>query len=318
MLKIIEKKKREKAIQKITGNLGFVIEKEDKLICYVQKEKCHFHEGVAADSYVIRIEDYKKNNRDLVEKYGLDKEIIYVFDGLTFDKKEPLVINYFGNVSRLEIKNCRFDCGLVINYPKECIIKNTIINTDYLRYQCEIKARNLILDNVDINNDDNMPLVNKVTISAGNSIKIKNSKIKADTCEIGNIKTKEVNIDESNLSARSRVQIITNDITTKKSSVISRDRISIYTSSYDKLLGLLLRANFIDINEKTLCKKSMETPIFLRPLNDLDKMRRVLLGQLKECREDLDYTREEKITLVKNSYNKQSVGKLLSRRKKVN
>lgn len=315
MLKKINELKRKKAIKKITGNLGFVIEKEDKLICYVQKEKFHFYDGFAVDSYVIRIEDYKKNNRDLVEKYGLDKEIIYVFDGLTFDQKEPLVINYFGNVSRLEIKNCRFDCGLVINYPKECIIKNTIINTDYLSYQCEIKARDLILDNVDINNNDNMPLVNKVTISAGNSIKIKKSKIKADTCEIGNIKTKEVNIDESNLSARSRVQIITNDITTKKSSVISGDRISIYTSSYDKLLGLLLRANFIEINEKTLCKKSMETPIFLRPLNDLDKQRKVLINCLKEIKDNFEEKRDETLIRVKENYNSQPVGKVLLRGK---
>ena len=315
MLKIIEKKKREKAIQKITGNLGFVIEKEDKLICYVQKEKCHFHEGFAVNSYVIRIEDYKKNNRDLVEKYGLDKEIVYVLDGLTFDQKEPVAINVFDNASRLEIKNCRFDCGLVINYPKECIIKNTIINTDYLSYQCEIKARDLILDNVDINNNDNMPLVNKVTISAGNSIKIKNSKIKADTCEIGNIKTKEVNIENSIFEANREIKIEARSLTAKLSRAISNFEISIYTKVYDKLLGLSLDAYRIYVNEEILQKEKTETPISLRPLNDLDKQRKVLINRLKEIKDNFEEKRDETLIRVKENYNSQPVGKVLLRGK---
>ena len=68
MLKKINELKRKKAIKNITGNLGFVVEKEDKLICYVQKEKFHFYDGFAYNSYVIRIEDFKKSNSDLVEK----------------------------------------------------------------------------------------------------------------------------------------------------------------------------------------------------------------------------------------------------------
>lgn len=251
-----------------------------------------------------------------MEKYDLDKEIVYVLDGLTFDKKEPVAINVFDNASRLEIKNCRFDCGLVINYPKECIIKNTIINTDYLSYQCEIKASDLILDNVEINNNDNMPLVNTVTIYARNSMKIKKSEIKADTCVIGNLNTKEVSIDESNLSTRKKVQIMAKDITTKRSSVISEEWISIYTMTYNKLLGLLLKANFIDINGKTLCKKSIETPVYLKTLDDLDNSRLKLLNLLKSGIKDLESQREDKITLVKNNFNEQPVGRLILGRKK--
>lgn len=318
MLKKINELKREKAIKKITGNLGFVIETEDKLICYVQKEKCHFYDGFAINSYVIRIEDFKKSNSDLVEKYNLNKQIVYVLDGITFNKKEPVIINVFDNASRLEIKNCRFDCGLVINYPKECIIKNTIINTDYLRYECEIKARDLILDNVDINNNDNMPLLNKVTIYAKDSIKIRNSIIKADKCIIGNIMTKKICIEKSTLEAKSNIDINALKLISKNSKAISNHIINVFAKFYDKACGLLLNASYIYVNDDRLCREDNGVSIYLRPLNDLDKMRRVLLGQLKECREDLDYTREEKITLVKNSYNKQSVGKLLSRRKKVN
>ena len=316
MLKKINELKRKKAIKNITGNLGFVVEKEDKLICYVQKEKFHFYGGFAVESYVIRIEDFKKSNSDLVEKYGLDKEIVYVLDGLTFDEKEPVKINVFDNDSRLEIKNCRFDRGVVINYPKECIIKNTIINTDYLRYECEIKASDLILDNVEINNNDNMLLFNKVRIYAKDSIKIRNSIIKADTCVIGNLNTRKVSIDESNLSTRKKVQIMAKDITTKGSSVISEEWISIYTRTYNKLLGLLLKANFIDINGKTLCKKSIETPVYLKALDDLDNSRLKLLNLLKSGIKDLESQREDKITLVKKNFNEQPVGRLILGRKK--
>ena len=315
MLKKINELKREKAIKKITGNLGFVIEKEDKLICYVQKEKFYFYDGFAVDSYVIRIEDYKKNNSDLVEKYGLDKEIIYVFDGLTFDKKEPVIINIFDNASRLEIKNCRFDCGVVINYPKECIIKNTVINTDYLSYQCEIKARDLILDNVDINNNDNMPLFNKVTIYAKDSIKIRNSIIKADKCIIGDIITKKICIENSTIEAKSNIDINALKLISKNSKAISNHIIKLFVKFYDKVCGLLLNSSYIYVNDVRLCREDNGISIYLRPLNDLDKQRKVLINHLKELKDNFEFKRDETLKMVKGNYNSQSVGKILLRGK---
>lgn len=315
MLKKINELKREKAIKKITGNLGFVVEKEDKLICYVQKDKFHFYDGFAIDSCVIRIDDFKKSNSDLVEKYGLDKEIVYVLDGLTFDKKEPVIINVFDNASRLEIKNCRFDCGLVINYPKECIIKNTIINNDHLRYECEIKARDLILDNVDINNNDNMPLLNKVTIYAKDSIKIRNSIIKANMCIIGNIITKKICIENSTLEAKSNIDINALKLISKNSKAISNHIINVFVKFYDKACGLLLNASNIYINDKRLCREDNGVSIYLRPLNDLDKQRKVLINHLKEIKDNFEEKRDETLKMVKGNYNSQPVGKVLLRGK---
>lgn len=315
MLKKINELKREKAIKKITGNLGFVVEKEDKLICYVQKEKFLFYDGYAYNSYVIRIEDFKKSNSDLVEKYGLDKEIVYVLDGLTFDKKEPVKINVFDNASRLEIKNCRFDCGLVIDYPKECIIKNTIINTDYLRYECEIKARDLILDNVDINNNDNMQLFNKVRIYAKDSIKIRNSIIKADKCIIGDIITKKICIENSTLEAKSNIDINALKLISKNSKAISNHIINVFVKFYDKACGLLLNASNIYVNDKRLCREDNGVSIYLRPLNDLDKQRKFLINCLKEIKDNFEEKREETLKMVKGKYNSQPVGKVLLRGK---
>ena len=279
------------------------------------KEKFHFYDGFAIDSCVIRIDDFKKSNSDLVEKYGLDKEIVYVLDGLTFDKKEPVIINVFDNASRLEIKNCRFDCGLVINYPKECIIKNTIINNDHLRYECEIEARDLILDNVDINNNDNMQLLNKVRIYAKDSIKIRNSIIKADKCIIGDIITKKICIENSTLEAKSNIDINALKLISKNSKVISNHIIKLFSKFYDKACGLLLNASYIYVNDDQLCREDNGVSIYLRPLNDLDKKRKVLINHLKELKDNFEFKRDETLKMVEGNYNSQPVGKILLRGK---
>lgn len=318
MLKKINELKREKAIKKITGNLGFVIETEDKLICYVKKENCPFKVRFPDDAYVISLRNYKKVNKDLVEKYNLDKKIVYVLDGLTFNREEPVVIDDYDGISEIEIKNCRFEDGLEISNPKKCTIKNTIINNDWFCSMNNIKAIDLIIDNVNINTNTKINQANNTIINASNLLKIKNSKIKADSCEIGNIKTKEVNIENSIFEANREIKIEARSLTAKLSRAISNFEISIYTKVYDKLLGLSLDAYSIYVNEEILQKEKTETPISLRPLNDLDKIRKMLLKQLKERKDELIKQREEKVALVISSYNEQPIGKLLSKRKKVN
>lgn len=315
MLKKINELKREKAIKKITGNLGFVIETEDKLICYVKKENCSLKVRFPDDAYVISLRNYKKENKDLVEKYYLDKKIVYVLDGLTFNRKEPVVIEDYDGISEIEIKNCRFEDGLEISNPKKCTIKNTIINNDWFCCVNNIKAIDLIIDNVNINTNTKMNQANNTIINASNLLKIKSSKIKADYCEIGNIKTKEVNIENSIFEANREIKIEARSLTAKLSRAISNFEISIYTKVYDKLLGLSLDAYSIYVNEEILQKEKTETPISLRPLNDLDKIRKMLLKQLKERKDELIKQREEKVALVISSYNEQPIGKLLSRRK---
>ena len=315
MLKKINELKREKAIKKITGNLGYVIGDGDRLICYVKRERIFKQDRFPNELYVISLRDYKKENMDLVEKYDLNKEIVYVLDGLTFGKREPVVIEDYDNIFEVEIKNCRFDDGLAISKPKKCTIRNTVSSNDYFISENIIKADELIMDNVGININDRVHLLNEVTICASNLLKIMNSQIKADTCRIGSIKTKKLCIENSTLEARSNIYINARNLISKNSKAISNHRINVFVKFYDKACGLLLNASYIYVNDVLLRKEDNGVSIYLRPLNDLDKQRKVLINCLKEIKDNFEEKRDETLIRVKENYNSQPVGKVLLRGK---
>ena len=77
-------------IMDITGNLGKIIEDEDKITCYVKKSRCkkeRYH-------YTIACTGISKKNKDLAKKYHINKPICYVLDGLEFKKNGIYIFLY--------------------------------------------------------------------------------------------------------------------------------------------------------------------------------------------------------------------------------
>ena len=64
----------------ITGNLGKIVEDEDKITCYVKKSKCKKERYC----YTIVCNGISKKNKELAKKYNINKPICYVLDGLKF------------------------------------------------------------------------------------------------------------------------------------------------------------------------------------------------------------------------------------------
>lgn len=312
MLKITEEKKRKKAIREATGNLGFIIETEDKIICYIKKENCHYERYPCYQKeYVINLGDYKKRYKELVEEYGLDKEIVYVLDGLTFRGNEAIKIYGAKNIE-LEIKNCEFGGELHIDYFRKCTIKNTNIRNR--------EERGFFIDSMDleingVNIGENKNLADNVRIYANNSIKIINSKIIANDCFIGFCDTNQINIENSTFEVKKDIEIESTKLYTKSSSIISSISTWISTKDFNYLSGLIINALYIYTNREKFVNENSKTPIFLKSLTDLDEKRKILLRQLKEFNDKIIKKREEKLSLVESNYNEQSVGKVLRREK---
>ena len=111
-MNILKNYKRKLALRSITGNMGRVVENEDEIICYVKQKKvgkdCIFLNGCRSF-----------DNGNTARKYGIDKPIHYVFDGL---KCSSDIYGYDG--IKLDFRNCYFKYCSYISLVGDCEFEN--------------------------------------------------------------------------------------------------------------------------------------------------------------------------------------------------
>ena len=282
MVKIIDYFKRRKAIRKITRNQGFVVETEDKIICYIQKKKCRRkYWGYSAGHYIptliycINCSDYKYKYRELVKKYNLDKKVVYVLEGLDF----YINVNIEGDESDLEIRNCNFHKNLNIMISGNCIIRSTRIKPDDISPLVDIRAKEISMDDVSISHISNntSPYWGKVFIDTPNQVDIKNSKI-----TMGNIILKigrRLEITNSLLDAFNMQLGSPQKINSQSSKVIARNELKIETEEFE---GLTIKAPKIFFNGQLHPHRDGTKEILLRLPNEIEKLRIIAIRLLKE------------------------------------
>ena len=76
-------------MKKITGNLGDIIETDDKIICYIKKldTKDDY-------TYIYNCYGIGERNIKLANKYNLNKQIVYVFEDLDFKRDNVFICGY--------------------------------------------------------------------------------------------------------------------------------------------------------------------------------------------------------------------------------
>ena len=111
-MNILKNYKRKLALRSITGNMGRVVENEDEIICYVKQKKvgkdCIFLNGCRSF-----------DNGNTARKYGIDKPIHYIFDGL---KCSSDIYGYDG--IKLDFRNCYFKYCSYISLVGDCEFEN--------------------------------------------------------------------------------------------------------------------------------------------------------------------------------------------------
>ncbi len=204
----------------LTGNLGKVVEEEDKLICYVEQEKC---KGVTIACYGI-----DKSDKKLAETFQLNKPIHYVIDGLQFDN-EQLVYIFGCDDCSVEIKNCKFNFGLTVYLNGKCTLENTFIHSFS---DLSICADEMIIKNMSIKNQ--LAIAGKkitVFILGSKKLAISNSNIGAEK-EYINVElssANEINLVNSKIAGDEiscRAKNITSDT---ESTLIASEKINLTT-----------------------------------------------------------------------------------------
>lgn len=301
--------KRKAVKKKITGNLGFIIETEDKLICYVEKEKCRndtYFDGNKV--YYIDCTVPSCKDKELLEKYNLDKKIVYVLDGLTFNEKERVVINGV-KACEIQIKNSKFKSSFSIFTPGNCFLKNTVIEL-LKRPSISINAGNLVIDRTNIQLVGN----SNILFSLNNGVKLK----ARDTINIvdSNLVEQTKLYIESNLTNISNSNLRGEDITLDSKTILFNNSLietsGVTTLNVKEFNGLTIKTLVLSYNDKILI--GGRELVCLKPIDeDLSNNRQALLLQLKEISEKLNFYNKGIVNCVEEKLNSSKVGKTYAR-----
>jgi len=199
------------AFKKITDDLGFFYNSDDKFICWIDEKNIKYTKNIILN----RLDEHK---RKLIEKYNLkNKKIVYVISGVEFNNN--ISIQGLNGVN-IDINNCTFNEPFSINVEGNLTMSNVTFNIDSLT---DITADNIKIKNVILHrNEKKEPVL--LGIYARENLNISNSflgyghenlslMLKANNEMIFNnftIDSEIVKLEANNLMAFNNVNIIAN------------------------------------------------------------------------------------------------------------
>lgn len=267
----------------LVGNLGKVVEEEDKLICYVDKNK------IKEEKYNYTIYCYGINEKDkeLAKIYNLDKPVHYVIEGITLKDKKVYIYNFHNDDCNITIKNCDFDWGCSIAANCDCTIDSTHIREFHLLM---IDTKNLTIKNMDLTNE--LAIAGSdlsIRLGATENINLINSNIgkekertKVSMISYKNIKLTNSTVNGNEVECESK-DIITND----NSSLNGTDKVKIKSDNIDRIS---ISSNTIVYNDKVLEQEEKKEVIIEKKDDDLTNKRLELISLLRSLKDTCENT----------------------------
>ena len=268
---------RPSAMKYLTGNLGKVVEDDEKITCYVKRSKVKkkdYH-------YTIACFGIGENQEKVAKAYNLNKPICYVIDGLKFKKHQVYIFGY--NNCEVIIKNCDFGLGLHIHVNDKCTLDNTNITTfSYL----SIGANKLVIKNVDSKQINAISSESNIYFGADNRIEVIDSNIgcQNENINVSFLATNELNIVNS--------KIIGKEVECKSSTINADEKSS-------------LTAEETSNEKKSVVLKKITEPLSLKRLE--------LVNLLKKVKTQCENINEEKVLEYEEQINVQTVSKVLKK-----
>ena len=247
-------------IKTITNDLGIVIEEEDKLICYVDKNK------FKGSNLCINCSNFK--NKILADRFRLNKKIVYVIDG--FDEKYNFIDIESDEDCEVIIKSSTFSGDVSINAHGNLYIKSVLIN--------DVNSFNLFAESLKVNKLD---IMSKKTcecfINARSKFELNDSTIELKKGNVRMVTNNKINVNRSKITGN----IV--DIAAPKS--LSFDE----NSFLEAFVKLELSAN--DLSEVTI-----KTPKLVYNAKSFKTMNKSYIFSLKE---ELNRQRKNTIEILK-------------------
>lgn len=290
-MNILANLKRKRILKHITGNLGKVVEEEDKIICYIKQNAVN---GLTKNLTLLNSTSNK------FKEHAICKPIHYIFNNLTCTSN----IYGYNNVN-VYFNNCNFNYCDNIDIDGSCHIESSQFNSSI---GFRIYANNLTIKSSDIN-----PLGYKsFTISADQKLEIQNITTgenkpyrcleKINIYSMDNTLVKDTTINCRNICINSP------KLTLLNSSINAMNEANIHSNNISGLLidakTLLCNDILIDHNEKILINKKI-TP--------LSKNRDKLIETLKLIKNKCESLNNEEINSITTKIKNKPISKVLKK-----
>lgn len=294
---IFEKLKRKLVLKKITGNLGKIVETEDKIICYVKKRKCRSNRF----ELIIPCKGIGQPTKDLAKKYNIDKKICYVIENIKTRSKRVYIFGY--DDAEIIIKNSTFS-DITTHINGKCTIDNVIFET-YLNLM--LGAKELTLKNIKLDNYfDNIARLG-ICIGADNELEIIDSEIGKQKQRIKiSLLSPKIILKDSIISA-DEVKIETKKLESNSKSKIISKIVDYKVEDFDKIN---IESAIIKYNNEELNTKGEK--IVLKKLNKPLELQRVkLLTTLKSIGKKCETQNEHEIEEYSKKLNKKKINEII-------
>ena len=288
----------------LTGNLGKIEETDDKIICYVNKNKGK-KDGVGK---IFSCFGIRSDEQELADIYHINKPICYVFDKMDFKNDHICIFGY--DDCEVIVKDCNFEYGLSVHTSGDCILDG-----DYMEPflgQFSVGADNIILKNLKINNKYKL-IGEKLQIVIGAT-----ENIDIIDCEIGKLNektsiaifsTKAMNIIDSKINGNVVKCGAANFQIDKDSEINASSKIEIEAGEFSEIK---VKAPKVVCNNRVF--NTEDGNIVLRKIdNDLDLKRRELIELLIKIRSDCQITNNQKLQVYENNLLNKPISRVLKR-----
>ena len=288
----------------LTGNLGKVVEDDEKITCYVKKSKVKKkdHNYTIACFGIREYEDRKK----IAKAYKLDKPICSVIDGLELKKHKVYIFGY--NDCEVIIKNCSFGLDLCVHVNGKCTLDNTDINTfSYL----SISANELVIKNMSSDQIEVISPKSHIGFGANDKIDIIDSNIgnKKKNIKVSFIATNGLNITNSNITGK-EVECESSVINVDESSLLTAtDKVDLKTNDFNPIN---INAPIIVLNGEEIANEK-ETIVFKKITDPLLLKRLELVNLLKRLKNECESINSEKVSEYKEELDVQPISKVLKK-----
>lgn len=282
----------------ITGNLGTIIEEEDKIICYIDKTK------LAKDESILKFLELNINckgigeyDKKMIDLFKINKPITYVFKGINL---HCLYIN--GHIdTNIIIEDCNF-YGLTIGTSGDCILDNVDIKGHFgiSSFVQKLDIKNAIINySLDLN---------RIKLYVKDELNIIDSRIgkKNNFLDVKVINNGDINIHNSFIGFR-KVNIESNNIKANKKSILcGTDEIDINSTQFylPRVITPLMEIN----NEQIEVPKG-EFQV-KTPTSSIEIERHKLIMQLKNLKKQC----EQSISNDTKTYKQELCNQSLSKR----
>jgi len=286
----------------LTGNLGKVVEEDEKITCYVKRSKIKkkdYH-------YTIACFGIGEEQEKVAKAFKLNKPICYVIDSIDLKKHK---VNIFGyNNCEVIIKNCNFGLDLHIHVNGKCTLDNTNITTfSYLL----IGANELVIKNMNSEQIRVVSSESNIGFGANDKIDVIDSNVgnKKKNIKVSFTSTNGLNIANSSITGKEvecESSVINVD---ESSSLTATDKVALKANDFNPIN---INAPIIVLNGEEIANEK-ETVVFKKITDPLLLKRLELVNLLKRIKNECESINSEKVSEYKEELDVQPISKVLKK-----